>query len=145
MRRIVIVVLFLLLSFASIGIAELLGDCLCEFEPYQAKIWQGFCAIGDADFYPTDDPDEEYLATRMFPNVIEWMLLKIQVNDDLEANFSVRIPNREVRDCHYFLIKNSGKIVANINLTELSGYWYSVTAYFLPGETTDFYYLVWVE
>ena len=79
MRRILIVFL-LLLSFASIGFAESL-DCLCDdCIPFQAKSWEGFCAIGNAELCPTDDPDEAYIATRLLPNVREWALLKIVVN-----------------------------------------------------------------
>lgn len=79
MRRILIIFL-LLLSFASIGFAESL-DCLCDdCIPFQAKSWEGFCVIGNAELCPTDDPDEAYIATHLLPNVREWALLKIVVN-----------------------------------------------------------------
>lgn len=140
-----LIALLLLLSFASIVFADSLG-CLCDdYFPYQAKSWQGFYAIGDARLCPTDDPDDEYLATRLFRSVQEWILLEIQVDSKQEASFRIRVPNPSISDCHYFLIENSGMIVANINLTELGNNWYSVTAQFRPGELTDWYYLVWVE
>ena len=138
-----LVILFLLLSFAHATYAESL-DCLCDYVPYQA-FWQGYSATGDATIWPSDDPDDNWIAHYYYPGTFEWIMLEISVNEHQEASFQVQIPNEEIRDRHAFLIENSGKLVANIVITELEDNWYSVMAYFLPGESTDLYYLVWVK
>ena len=142
MRRI-LAILILLLSFVSVNNAESLS-CLCDAVPYQVS-WQGYFATGDAELWPSDDPDDHWIVHHAYPDVFEWMMLEINVNKHQEAYFQIQVPNEEIGNYHCFLTTNSGRVVANTIITELDNDWYSVTALFLPGEMTDLYYLIWVK
>ena len=72
-----IIIGFLVVALMQVALYILMLPSFKKVTPYIKSGWWGFYAIGDARLCPTDDPDDEYLATRLFRSVQEWVLLEI--------------------------------------------------------------------
>lgn len=129
--------------FSIFFICLCLISCLAFAENPSPTVEDLYKVYGAAKLVPMTE-DEVQNIHQLCPWAIDFIKLNVTVDGGRQSFFQLKAPTASSKHS-WFLIDETGIIVANLLHVYKENNWYYVTADFWPDFKSNIYYLIWVE
>lgn len=129
--------------FSILFICLCLISCLAFAENPSPTVEDLYKIYGAAELMPIAE-DEVQNIHQLCPWAIDFIKLNVTVDGGRQSFFQLKAPTASLKHS-WFLIDETGRIVANLHYVSKENDWFYINADFWPDFKSDIYYLVWVE